>query len=615
MIIVSENRRNNSYDIKCNYDPELIDLIKNVAGRKWIPEYKIWTIPRNRLGFLLNQLKGTRYERELHIQSSEDININQKLGTTNYIPEVDLSNVERYVQEGGHLYKHQEDFMKYAIYRELNGYTSGFLLADEPGAGKTLEVLQLAMYYKNHKNCKHCLIICCVNTAKYNWQEDILKHTNGKEKPYILGTRLRRNKIDVRHDTGGKEKLDDLKTGHMYSNYEYPELPYFLVINIEAFRHKNGKAYDITSEIINWIKSGEIGMIAIDEIHRNASMHSVQGKQLLTIKKKIKNIDNDVCWIPMTGTPIVSKPTDLFLPLRLVDGHDSDSYYMWCQQYCMYGGFGGYDIVGYKNIDTLKQILEPNMLRRLKKDVLDLPPKIRYTEYIENTPYQKKLYNQIEGELVANQDVIVSSMNPMSQLLKLRQVNGSPELVDNTLVVDKTYLNKNAKAKRLLELIDDIVSNGEKVIVFSNWVEPLRTLYKFISAKYGTCCYTGTMKSDVREKHKQAFITNPKYSVLLGTVGALGVSHTLTVARNVIFYDKPWNASEVVQCEDRIHRPGTAHSVNIYTLVSKDTVDERVEKILSNKSGTANYIVDNQLDLRKNPELFSMLLGSSPLHL
>ena len=123
------------------------------------------------------------------------------------------------------------------------------------------------------------------------------------------------------------------------------------------------------------------------------------------------------------------------------------------------------------------------------------------------------------------------------------------------------------------------------------------------------------MKSDVREKHKQAFITNPKYSVLLGTVGALGVSHTLTVARNVIFYDKPWNASEVVQCEDRIHRPGTAHSVNIYTLVSKDTVDERVEKILSNKSGTANYIVDNQLDLRKNPELLSMLLGSSPLNL
>ena len=95
---------------------------------------------------------------------------------------------------------------------------------------------------------------------------------------------------------------------------------------------------------------------------------------------------------------------------------------------------------------------------------------------------------------------------------------------------------------------------------------------------------------------------------MLGRVGALGTSHTLTVARNVIFYDLPWNPSDKQQEEDRCHRPGTTNSVSIYSLITKDTVDEKVHEILYTKEGTANYIVDNNLDLHNHPELFDMLL-------
>lgn len=607
MITVLENRNENVYEIKFNYDPVLIELVKQVAGRRWNADRKVWTVPRDRLGFFLAQIKGTPYEHSIDVYSDEDLNVNMAIGTTNYIPEVDLSNVNLYVADGLELMKHQVDFVKFALYRKMNGYRSGFILADQPGAGKTAEALQLAMYNKEHQKSKHCLIICCVNSAKYNWVDDIMKHTNGHEVPYILGARLKRDKVTERYDTGGAEKLADLQSGHMYGKEEHPELPYFLIVNIEAFRYKQKKAYSFSNEIITWINKGLIDMIAIDEIHRNASPSSTQGQQLLAIKKKITR---SVEWLPITGTPITSKPTDVFLPLRLVDGHAYTSYYNWCKQFCIYGGFGDHEIIGYKNVPMLKQMLEPNMLRRLKKDIMDLPPKIRYTEYVDNTAYQSKLYKQVEDDLIAHKDEIVGSLNPMVKFLKLRQVNGSPELVDDSIQIDSSYLSKNAKLARLMELLEDIVSNGEKVLVFSNWVEPLRTLYKFISKKYKTCCYTGTMSQEDREKHKQVFINNPNYSVMLGTVGAMGVSHTLTVARNIIFYDSPWNPCDVEQCEDRCHRPGTTQSVNIYTLITRDTVDDKVHSILSAKEGIANYIVDGKLDIRNNPEIFDMLLGN-----
>lgn len=361
--------------------------------------------------------------------------------------------------------------------------------------------------------------------------------------------------------------------------------------------------YDITVD-------GTHNYFANDVLVHNCSMGSLQGKQLLRIKKEVKT---QIQWLPMTGTPITSRPTDVFLPLRLVDGHSSSSYHAWCQNYCIYGGFGGYEIIGYKNIPELKNILQPNMLRRRKEDVLDLPPKIHYTEYIENSPFQKSLYDKIALELVSSRDTVVKSPNPLSKFLHLRQVNGSPELADSSVDINaKDYLTKNAKLSRLLEMLDDILAEpNEKVVIFSNWVEPLRTLYKFVSKKYKCCCYTGTMSPDDREKHKQAFLNNPERRVMLGTIGALGTSHTLTVARNVIFYDSPWNPSDIEQAEDRCHRPGTTSTVYVYSLITKDTVDEKVHEILSNKDGTAKYIVDNELDLRSHPDLFDILLSAS----
>lgn len=596
---------NDKYNISFPYDPDVIDLVKAVPGRSWDPNRKQWSIPLDKLGFLLNQLKGTVYEQMVNLISDEKINVDEAIDPTTSIPEIDLSNYQFQVKEGSQPFSHQLDFMKYAVYREQHKNFHGFLLADEMGTGKTLQVANLAYYNKQNYNFKHCLIICCINSGKYNWKRDIEDHFNGREQPYILGTRRRRDK-SLRYDGSSVEKLDDLINGTMYGDPKGDPLPYFLILNIEALRYSANRQYLITNRIIQMIHSHELQMIAVDEIHKNASLKSKQGKQLLKIKTSTLA---NCMWIPMTGTPITNKPTDLFLPLRLIDTHSSNSYYNWCQNFCVYGGYGDHDIIGYKNIDQLKTMLHGNMLRRLKSQVLDLPPKMKYTEYVENTEYQHKLYDKVKRDMLAHEDEIIHDMNPAVKFLRLRQVNGSPELLDEKLVVDKNYLKYNAKLARLLELLQEAHQRGEKVVVYSNWVQTLKTLYYFVSQYYKTCCFTGTMSSEKREKNKRVFQNNPEYTVLLGTIGAAGTSHTFTAATTAIFYDEPWTPSDKVQAEDRIHRAGTTEPVRIITLITQDTVDDKVHEIVYTKEGISSYIVDNKLDIRNHPELFKKLLG------
>lgn len=593
------------YIIRFPYDPEVVRLIKNVPGRQYVPEQKYWTIPLGRLGFLISQFQGTPYEHQFEIYSAEHINENDTLDATTQIPNIDLTGIPLYVQEGSTLFQHQLDFMKYAIDRQQRGLYSGFILSDEQGLGKTLEVMNLALYNRRVHKIKHCLIIACVNSAKYNWIYDIEKHTNGQEVPYLLGSRKKKDGTIVM-ESGSYEKLEDLKCGHMYGRKDEPPLPFFLVMNIEAIRMIKDRRYPIRERITTLCNKGYIGMIALDEVHRNTSPQSRQGKQLLKLKK---DITAKIEWIPMTGTPIVNKAVDVFLPLKLVDGHTFKSYYSWCENFCIYGGFGGYQIMGYKNTPELKQMLQANMLRRLKSQVLDLPPKIRTIEYIENTPYQSKLYEKVVKDMISHKDEILTAVNPMVKFLKLRQVNGNPELVDNTLAIDKNYLGKNSKMVRLLDLVNSIINNGEKVVIFSNWVESLRTVYRFLAKDYKVCSYTGTMDSAVRESHKKSFIEDPECKILIGTVGALGTSHTLTVANNVIFYDLPWNQATVEQAEDRCHRTGTTQSVNVHYLITKNSVDEKVYDLIMQKDGVSKYIVDNELSIKDNPQLFEFLLG------
>jgi len=141
------------------------------------------------------------------------------------------------------------------------------------------------------------------------------------------------------------------------------------------------------------------------------------------------------------------------------------------------------------------------------------------------------------------------------------------------------------------DLIDSIIDSGEKVIVFSSFMEPLRELEE----KYKDTSVKITGETDVNDRGAIVtdFQENPKKQVFLGGIKSAGVGITLTAASNVVFLDYAWNPSDMLQAEDRIHRPGQlAQSANIYQLHSPGTVDERLLELLTLKQAVVDQVVD-----------------------
>ena len=595
----------NVYEISFPYDKFLVDIIRQVPTRRWNPDVKTWTISVDKLGFFISLLEGTKYENGVNIASDENINKNELIDSIKNIPDIDIDESELIVNSRYKLFQHQIDFVKFAIHRQNSGNLSGFINCDMMGLGKTLENINLAHYNKNHLNYKHCLILCAINISKYNWKNDIEFHSNNEYEGYILGTRYKKNG-QLKSTIESKDKLHDLETLTCYG-HDQKAIPYFLITNIESIRYKQGKSYPIVDRIIDMIEGGQLSMIIIDEIHKNCSPSSTSGKLLLKIKKKTSS---KCQWIPTTGTPIVNTPLDCYVPLKLTDSTTISSFYMWSKQFCIYGGYGGYEIVGYKNIPLLKQMLQANMIRRKKEEVLDLPPKTEISHYIENTEYQNILYKNVVKGILENKEDIILSLNPLSQFFRLRQVNGSPEALDDRLKLDKNYIKYNAKFQHLVILLEEIIANDEKVIVFSNWVHPLRTIYTLLKHRYKMSVFVGTLSEKEREIQKDKFINDPDTKIMLGTIGAMGTAITLTVANNAIFYDCPWTVANYDQACDRIHRISSTKPVTIHKLITKNTVDERADDILFNKKGISEFIVDN-IDIHNNPELFDILLSDT----
>lgn len=444
---------------------------------------------------------------------------------------------------------------------------SHFILGDDPGLGKTTEAIGIAMARKRLYKEKHCLVITCVNGLKYNWEEEIKELTG--EDAYMLGTR--NGKI-----RGSKEKYEDFK--NLPKNY-------FLIINIEALRYKEGKGrgkYVLADQIEQLCKKGDIGLIIIDEIHKNKNVNAKQTRALMKIKPK--------AGMALTGTLILNKPLDAYVPLKWL-GLLNDNYMSFLKEYTIKGGWHDTEIIGYKNLDKLNRTINANMLRRLKGDVLDLPEKIKTIEYVELSTTEKKYYQEILKSTVAEIKETRKKLkdknlkpNVLAQWTRLRQITGDANIL-------YPEFNDSSKMERLKELVEAYVDNGHKVIVFSGWTQiTSRAMEKL--KDFNPLLVTGDIPLDERQEIVNKFQKEDKHKVIIGTSGALGTGYTLTKADVVIFLDSPWTQALKDQCEDRAHRIGTTNNVNIITLVCKNTIDEYVEKLLEAKGELSELTVD-----------------------
>lgn len=554
--------------VSFNYDSDLVSIVKSLGTRVYLPDSRCWEIPESSVPMLLNRLSS--YDVRLTGVMEHDTK-----------KKIDLPEGFTFKTKP---YDHQVEGVMYGLEND------SFLLGDDQGLGKSKQIIDIAMCRKLKEGMKHCLIICGINGTKYNWAEEVKIHSD--EDSWVLGTRFTKRKPIKIIEGGTKEKLEDLENiPHQF----------FWITNIETLRggaYKEGKGksakyrFPIAEKIQELCNKGIIGMVAFDEAHKAKNPESMQGRALLSIHAPHP--------IPMSGTFFLNNPLDLYLPLKWA-GFEDHSYYAYKQHYCVMGGFGGKEIVGYKNLDELRTMMSTVMLRRTKGDVLDLPPKVHVNEYVELTPEQKKLYKEVKEQIVDNLDKIKLSPDPLSEMLRLRQVTGYPGLISSSVVT-------SAKMDRLEEIVEDIVESGEKAIIYSQWSEMTNYIRNRLK-RFNPAYITGEVKAEERMAEVNRLQTDPNCKIIIGTIGAMGTGLTLTAAQTVIFMDEPWNRGIKDQAEDRAHRIGTTGTVRIVTLITKDTVDEGVYNLVQKKGRMADLIIDGKVEGRNVDSALSYLLS------
>lgn len=540
--------------VSFDYNPDIVSFIKQMGTRVYNPDNHSWEIPVNNIIGLCNKFENEEIQisgiyEDLHKQEFE----------------IDIPKDFEFKTKP---FNHQLDGVRFGLNKKK------FLLCDDQGLGKTKQIIDFVGCLEKTDKINKVLIVCGVNSLKYNWQTEIGIHSD--EKGWVLGTRYRK-RTGKAYEGSTKNKLEDLDN--------LPDCRY-IITNIESLRtgaekiSKTKYHFPVAEKLQELCKKGIISVIAFDECHKSKDPTSLQSRAMLLLSASYMSA--------MSGTPLMNNPLDLYFPIHWL-GYENHSFYQFKQHYCNLGGWGGSEVVGYKNLEEIRAMMDNIMLRRLKSEVLDLPEKIRKIEYVDMTTKQAQIYKEVYNGVMSELQKIKFSNNPLSMMIRLRQATGWTGIISNTV-------QESAKMERMIELVQEIVASGQKAIIFSNW-ESITEVAREKLKSYNSAYITGATKADERMKEVDRFQNDDKCKVIIGTIGAMGTGLTLTAAQNVIFLDSPWNMALKAQAEDRAHRIGTKGTVNIITLVCKNTIDERIEELVEKKGMVADALVDGKISV------------------
>jgi hypothetical protein len=418
----------------------------------------------------------------------------------------------------------------------------GGVLADDMGLGKTLQTLTWMawLHERNKKNPKPCLVICPASVL-HNWRREAERFT-----PHLKVLVLESGA--ARHVLRKKiPQHDIIVTNYALLRRDLEELQKF------PFR-----------------------AIILDE----AQFIKNPGAQVTQSVKQLKSEHR----LALTGTPLENRLLDLWSIVDFVQPKYLNTQEHFLETYEPRGG---------ENADSAQRIarrrlsakLRPLLLRRLKKHVAkDLPDRIEQRRDCELGEEQKKLYlaelrrsrDQVM-QAVAEKGINKSKMHVLAALTRLRQICCHPKLVGNDSLSGKT--------ETLFELLDSLVAEGQKVLIFSQFVQMLHLLESECRTRnISTHILTGQTKD--RQEVVTAFQNDPNPAVFLLSLRAAGTGLNLTTASYVVLYDPWWNPAVEAQAIDRSHRIGQTQTVNAYRLISPGTVEEKIWELQQSKAQT-----------------------------
>lgn len=426
-----------------------------------------------------------------------------------------------------------------------------YLVADEQGTGKTKMLIDLMQILKLQGEVRRVLVVAKAS-LKYNWLEEIHRHSHEYAWVYEGSKAKRLRLLDAFVENG----------------------PQFLIVGWETMRG------DIDALArVRW------DAVILDEAHKAKDPFSGIGKAIHKLQAPRR--------YALTGTPIINRPEESYNLLKWL-GRESRAYYSFMAAYFVKQGYLW--IPRPHKMPELQSRIQATMLRRRKADILDLPPKTRQTIYVDLTPEQRRVYNQIRDELrieLADETKTISHI--LAKITYLKEVTNSVRLLG------RQETDPSAKVKAIKDLVEDITEQGHKVIIFTQYKKFYDILRDELQT-YHPACIAGDVAStakrgevlSARQQEARRFQEDPTCQVFIGVASACREGLTLTAASYVIFADKEWSPLYVEQAEDRAHRIGTTESVTIYSVVAKATIEEGIEALLREKKDVFTALVEGK---------------------
>ncbi|HUS89841.1 MAG TPA: DEAD/DEAH box helicase [Desulfosporosinus sp.] len=550
----------NHMELRCDFDER--EKAKIIFGYKWDGDTKCWRYPINLETFL--QIKQSFPElfiaEEIYQKFAEE---EKRIQTQVAVDPNSEDYPHKALIEGMHVKNHPRDYQKTGVSFMLMHETC--MLFDEMGCGKTFQAMMTAIARRQLGQIKRCLVVCPA-TLKGTWYREISKHTY-EHGMVIDGTK--------------KERASQLQA------YIDNENILFLIVNYESLR--------VDGMPINF------DMIIIDESVRIKNPKALQTKAVKKIKSKYR--------VGLSGYPVANKIEDIWSqidwirPGYLGNRWQFEDRYMLKQAVVLRPKAGETkprefrQVVGYRNLKELHEKLTPLYIRRLKTDVLkDLPPKIHQVREVELHGEQMEMYARMKTEMrvmvedLDETEVQAKARTILVQLLRLSQITGG-FITDVGLKVPY-WMKQNAKLNELDEVLEEIIESGHKCVLWSRFVPMVHKLYERYNSKYKAVYLTGSVPVKDRDQMIQDFQDNPDIKIFVGQIQSGGMGITLHSASYEVFVDKAFiSPSNILQAEDRLHRLGQKNSVNIITLIAKNTVDMHWEALLEKKKHLAQQLI------------------------
>lgn len=450
-------------------------------------------------------------------------------------------------------------------------YTYGLsgLLCDEMGLGKTHQAMALMAAIRNEtKGRKPIFLVVCPTSVIYHWEKLIEQFLPGV-KPYIF------------HGIGRK-----------FSTFTSGDYDLLLT------------SYGIVRTEQKALSNLSFDLAVFDELQVAKNDRSITNQALQTISATMR--------LGLSGTPIENRLFELKALLDLVIPNYLPSAAAFREHFV-----GPIEREGdEEKKKLLSRLVRPFLLRRKKSEVLkELPEKIEEIALCDLSDEQRKHYVEIAK---AHKEALLSELadptkpapiaHIFSLITKLKQVCDHPCLI--TKEIEQYEEHSSGKWDLFCELLSETHDSGQKLVVFSQYLEMLDIMGRFLRKhQIGFAEIRGSTKD--RKEQVEKFENDPKCVVFLGSLQAAGVGIDLTAASVVIHYDRWWNPAKENQATDRVHRMGQKRGVQVFKLVTKGTIEEHIHTLIEKKLHLAKGIIgfDDQDQIKglDREELISLL--------